>query len=117
MNVLVADDALYIREKTRQFFKAFKEIQLFEAENGKEAIECIKNQKIDLLIVDSVMPEMSGIQVIVEAKKISPNILAFGLTTQDKGATRNRFLEVGAQSILKKPFTEEGLHYLLKEYI
>ena len=117
MNILVADDALYIREKMRNFFKDLEQITLYEASNGQEALNYIKKNNIDLIIIDSVMPIKSGIQVIKESKKIAPKILAFGLTTQECGSTRNKFLDAGAKDILKKPFTSESLHTLLREYI
>ena len=117
MKILLADDTIYIRKKARQFFKDYAKITLYEASNGQEAIDCIQNQKIDLMIVDSVMPIKSGIQVVKEVKKIIPSMLIYGLTTQEKGITRKKFLEAGVKEILKKPFTNEDLYLLLKEHL
>jgi DNA-binding response OmpR family regulator len=117
MNVLVVDDSLYIREQMRSFFKNFSEIKLFEASCGEEAFDFLGGEKIDLMIVDSVMPAQSGISVIQKSQSLSPETIIFGLTTQERGATRNRLLEVGAKKVLKKPFSHNDLLKLLEGYI
>lgn len=117
MNILIADDALFIREKFRTFFKDLTDVTLFEASNGEEAIKHIKENIIDIAMVDAVMPLKSGLEVINEAKKINEDLIFYGLTTQERGATRNKFLEAGAVDILKKPFTNDELHSFLKGHL
>jgi CheY-like chemotaxis protein len=71
--ILVADDEMSIRllysEELRE-----EGYEVFTASNGKEALEVVNREPLDLIILDIKMPEMSGIEVLRQIKEKYPNL-------------------------------------------
>lgn len=71
--ILVADDEMSIRllysEELRE-----EGYEVFTAANGKEALEIVAKEPLDLIILDIKMPEMSGIEVLRQIKEKHPNL-------------------------------------------
>jgi len=71
--ILVADDEMSIRllysEELRE-----EGYEVFTASNGKEALEVVAKEPLDLIILDIKMPEMSGIEVLRQIKEKYPNL-------------------------------------------
>jgi two-component system response regulator (stage 0 sporulation protein F) len=71
--ILVADDEMSIRllysEELRE-----EGYEVFIASNGKEALEVVEKEPLDLIILDIKMPEMSGIEVLRQIKEKYPNL-------------------------------------------
>jgi two-component system, response regulator, stage 0 sporulation protein F len=71
--ILVADDEMSIRllysEELRE-----EGYEVFTASNGKEALEVVDKESLDLIILDIKMPEMSGIEVLRQIKEKYPNL-------------------------------------------
>ena len=83
--------------------------QVFTSENVAGAEKISSNNSIDLLIADLVMPEKNGIDMIMEFKKIHPNIKILAISGGGGITGRFDYLPiaklVGAEDTLKKPFT------------
>ena len=66
MNLLIVDDSKIVRRvltnTMKRYFKApeWPELNLFEAEDGLEAMEVMKKEKIDIMLLDWNMPNMTG---------------------------------------------------------
>ncbi|MGG1553716.1 response regulator transcription factor [Paenibacillus ferrarius] len=102
MNVLVADDeALMLQILNAYLGKEGFTVLL--AQDGEEAIDLFYEHKVDLAILDWMMPGRSGIDVCVEMKK---NSRAKVLLLTAKGASDDEFLALqsGADDYLRKPF-------------
>ena len=69
MKILVCDDEELIRDVVKEYL-TLEQYQVLEASNGNEAIEIVKKNDIDLVIMDIMMPKMDGYQAIKEIKKI-----------------------------------------------
>ncbi|MBD2036438.1 response regulator [Leptolyngbya sp. FACHB-321] len=74
--VLVADDDAAFRQQVIEIIKLEKDVRCLEAVNGREALECIHQQMPDLLILDLLMPETDGFEVL---KQLRMNKNAFDL--------------------------------------
>ena len=68
--ILVAEDDKAIRDSIGIYLKNAN-YQVFYAEDGLQAIEKFKNEEIDLIIMDLMMPNMSGEEAIVKLREIS----------------------------------------------
>ena len=68
IRILIADDHSLIRKGLRQVLETNANFEIFEAENGKEALEVIQNEKPEIAILDIEMPEMSGYDAAVKVK-------------------------------------------------
>ena len=95
-------------------------IQLDTALDGLEALEKVKNNHYDLILMDIYMPGMDGFEAAQEIRNLSdPHyshvpILALSASVSDK--TRNRILERGMNDYISKPINPEALHQKLKQY-
>ncbi len=108
IHILIAEDDKAFRALLFETLKTpEREIRL--AANGKEALEALKTSNFDLLITDIRMPEMGGIELLKEAKKIRSNLLVIIITGYASLETAIQALREGAYDYIRKPFNIEEL--------
>jgi two-component system nitrogen regulation response regulator NtrX len=73
-------------------------------ENGKDAIEKVKQNNYDLIILDSWMPEMTGYDTLLEIKKLNIKTPIFIFSGDNKEDTKNQYLKEGVTEFINKPF-------------
>ncbi|MFA6053961.1 MAG: response regulator [Thermodesulfovibrionales bacterium] len=80
--------------------------EVISAANGKDALLKIKTRKIDLVLLDIIMPEMNGFEVCREIKESKEfmNIPVIMITALTAKGDRIKGIEVGAEEFLSKPF-------------
>lgn len=118
--IIVVDDAPFIREIVKQILNDQKDYQVIgEAEDGLRAVELAQELKPDIIFMDIVMPEMSGIKATEEILKFDSSIKIIAFTTMDASSIQKKAMKAGCRGFLKKPFTKiEFLNYLKKvEYL
>lgn len=118
--ILVVDDDTDIREILRIQLET-KGYSVSEAANGKKAVETVaSNPNIDLIILDVMMPELSGIDTCAEIRKVSSAPILF-LTAKSKESDKAAAYENGGDDYLVKPFSQAELimkiQSLLRRYI
>lgn len=101
-NVLICDDEVDI-VNALEIYLSSEEIKIYKAFNGKEAIETLKNNDIQLVLLDIMMPVMDGIQTINEIRKFS-NIPVIFLSAKGEDTDKILGLNVGADDYITKPF-------------
>lgn len=92
--------------------KAIGEVAKFEVDtclNGIEAIKILEKEKFDLVIVDYYMPEISGLELVGEIRKINDNIPILVLTVDDSVIIAQRFFDKGATDFATKPIRAADL--------
>ena len=99
--VLVVDDERSMRELLSIVLKR-DGYDVLVAENGKSAVELLKRQRVDILITDIRMPEMSGVDVLREAKLIDPGIVSIVMTAFASTDTAVEALRLGAADYVHK---------------
>jgi DNA-binding NarL/FixJ family response regulator len=67
--ILVVDDQPYVRQTLRSLLAEQSHWKVFEAENGKVALDRIRALKPDVVVMDIVMPEMNGIEAAYEIRQ------------------------------------------------
>lgn len=72
--VLIVDDEKWVREVFRDFCRLTDAFDIELANTGAEAIEKVKVSKYDLITMDLIMPEMSGIEALTIIKEMSPGV-------------------------------------------
>ena len=82
--------------------------------NGKEALEKMKNKVYDIIITDLRMPEMGGIELLKNIKKMDPNISVIIITAFGEMDTYLEAIDSGAYDYIHKPINYEGLLKLLE---
>jgi Response regulator containing CheY-like receiver domain and AraC-type DNA-binding domain len=116
-NILIAEDELIERMVLKKTLKKrLKEVgEVFEAENGKKAVEIFHNEKIHIAILDIEMPVMKGIDVAELMRKEDEDICIIFLTAYDKFEYAKRAVSVRALEYLLKPYAERELILVLEE--
>lgn len=106
--VLVVDDEPDVCDLFETFLEDF-EFPLLIAKNGLEAINIIKNNKIELIFSDVKMPKMTGIQFIEEVRKFDKNIPVVFVSGAAEKEDVIKFIEFGAYAFIQKPFDQDKL--------
>ena len=100
--ILVADDEKEIRELLRLYLEN-SGYKVVEAEDGKKAIDILRNEKIDLCLLDIMMPKVDGYHVLQELRKNS-NIPVIILSAKAADSEKILGLNLGADDYMTKPF-------------
>jgi two-component system chemotaxis response regulator CheY len=112
-NILVVDDSKTIRSIIVRILKLTKlELgQILEANNGEEALDCLKNNWIDLILSDLNMPVMNGIEMIAALAKNSllKDIPVVIISTDGSARRMEELKEKGIREYITKPFTPEAM--------
>ena len=101
-SILVCDDEKDIVSALKIYLMA-DGYQVFEAYNGKEALEVLKEHDIHLVLMDIMMPEMDGIAAMVKIRETS-NVPVILLTAKSEDTDKVLGLTVGADDYITKPF-------------
>ncbi len=101
-NILVCDDEKDIVSALKIYLSADGH-NVFEAYNGNQAVESIRQNNIDLVLLDVMMPVMNGITAISEIRKFS-NLPIILLTAKSEDTDKVLGLNVGADDYITKPF-------------
>ncbi|MEO1770773.1 response regulator transcription factor [Candidatus Enterococcus ferrettii] len=100
--ILHVDDEKEIVKLLKMYLKS-EELELLEAYDGQEALEIFSKNKIDLMIVDVMMPKIDGFELIRTIRKES-NIPILVISARVEASDRIFGLELGADDYLVKPF-------------
>lgn len=100
--VLIADDEKDIRSALRIYLKP-EGYTLLEAENGKQVLETVQKEKVDLVLLDIMMPVMDGIEAISRLREFS-NVPVILLTAKSEDTDKVMGLNIGADDYITKPF-------------
>lgn len=112
--ILVVDDEEDVRERLTNFiFRRFI-CDVDKASNGSEALEKLRKDKFDLVILDIKMPGLSGIDVIKEAVKFTPETKILAISGYDSHEVADGALGAGAIDFIHKPQTIEGIELKIK---
>ena len=99
--VLVVDDERSMRELLSIVLRR-DGYRVLVAENGKAAVDMLRHERIDVLITDIRMPEMTGVDVLREAKLIDPSIITIVMTAFASTDTAVDALRLGAADYVHK---------------
>lgn len=111
MKVLVVDDSGMMRKiLIRELLQMnFRESNIVQAADGEEAVNTIKQDTFDLILMDWNMPKMLGIDAVQEIRAMDVKTPILMVTTEAERANVVRAIQVGANNYLVKPFTNEDL--------
>lgn len=103
MRVLIADDHPVVRQGVKQILTEELELQQFgEARNAKEVLENVSRKKWDILILDINLPDMNGLEILRQLKKVHPDLPVLVLTVFDEDQIAIRVLKAGASGFVTK---------------
>ena len=106
-NILVVDDEAFMRMMIKDILSRAGYNVIAEAADGINAIEKFKTNIPDLVIMDITMPEMDGIAVLKEIRKIDPNAKVIMCSAMGQQAMVTVCIQAGAKDFIVKPFQTE----------
>lgn len=115
IKVLVAEDSPINMKIARKFLERW-EVNVFEAANGRQAVESFRNNSFDILLLDLDMPVMDGFEALNEIRKFDQEIPIIAFTAAVLPEMKKELSEKGFTDFLQKPFRPEELHRLIACY-
>jgi CheY-like chemotaxis protein len=117
--VLIVDDELSVRSTLRHKLEGMGH-QVLDASDGREALRIAEGQRPDIAIVDILMPEMDGIEIIKEFKSKDYRFPIIAMHSQ--GTARSTWYGniakmLGADDVLEKPFTASEVETIVSRLI
>lgn len=106
--VLVVDDEVKILEVIKSFLES-KDYIVFTAENGKQAFSIFEKENISFVILDLMLPDLSGEEICSKLRRIS-RVPILMLTAKVGEEDLLKGLDIGADDYLTKPFRLKELH-------
>ena len=117
--ILVVDDVPLNLKVVEVLLKPFGANVEF-ANNGKDALEMMKQKKYDLILLDHMMPGMDGVETLKQAREISDyykNVAIIALTGNASVTARDEYLCMGFTDYLEKPILPDKIKEILRTYI
>ena len=106
-NILVVDDEMRIRDIVRKYAE-FEGHTVSEAADGMDAVQLVKGNQYDIIIMDIMMPELDGFSACREIRKTS-NVPIIMLSARAEEYDRINGFEVGVDDYVTKPFSPKEL--------
>ena len=111
--ILVIDDEEFIRINLKDIFTS--ENYLVDiAELGQKGLDAIKENQYDIAFLDINLPDMNGIEVLKEIKKIEPDLLVIIITGFASVESAVNAIKLGAYDYIKKPFKADAIKLITK---
>jgi two-component system chemotaxis response regulator CheY len=119
--IVIADDSRTARFLIRQYLEmaGFYQADFIEVESGREALDHLKENPVDLVITDYKMPEMDGLDLLrrVKASPKLHDLPVLVITSFANQAKIDELLENGAFAVLQKPLSLAKLHETVKSFL
>ncbi len=106
LRILVIDDDDQIRELIREVLERGGHI-VFEADNGNAGIRMVRDETVDVVVTDIIMPDKDGLETITELRKFHPDIGIVAISGGGRRVNRDYLPTAqafGADRVLYKPF-------------
>ena len=115
ISVIVADDHGLFRSGIKEILHSYGNVLLIgEAENGSQLIDLYKKNKADVILVDISMPEMSGIEALIEIRKFDLDVKALFLSMYDAEEYIYAVLTSGGLGLINKNIDRDELYNAIK---
>ena len=117
-NVMVVEDNEKNRKLMRVVLKA-KGYNIIEAATGEEALNLLKNQKPDIILMDIQLPGIDGLTLIkqIKASVVTKDIPIIAVTAYAMKGDEQKILDTGCNAYVSKPINTQELPLIVEKYI
>ena len=116
-NILVVDDNMLNLKVAERLLKAYK-CNITLVSSGSECLDKVSNNKYDLILLDDMMPRMSGTETLQKLKEIETfNTPVVALTANAITGMKEEYINKGFNDYLSKPIIKEDLNRVMKKYL
>ena len=110
--VLLCDDSMLVRKKLRALVEDCG-FAVTEAQNGRQAIEQYAKESPDIVLMDIVMPEVTGLEALAAIRQADPEAKVVMISSTGTSSKLIEALKQGAADFVQKPFEAEQIKELL----
>ncbi|TGD80704.1 response regulator [Hymenobacter wooponensis] len=105
--ILIVDDSFYMRTMLKNMLTDAGYEVVGEAANGQQALELATQTKPDLITLDVILPDNTGLDVLKGIRQEQPDVKVVMCSAVGQEVIVNEALESGATAYIVKPFSEE----------
>ena len=107
--ILIVDDDPNVRDFLKLFlkFKGYRDVRT--ADKGQDALEAVKKEDLRLVLLDIMLPDLNGVEVLRQVKETNPDVSVIMITGYPDEEKARELLKQGAYDYIVKPF---DLNYL-----
>lgn len=120
-NFMTVDDSVIIRTMLKKTLSAagIPVGRIHEAGNGREALEILRDNWVDLVFIDINMPVMNGVEMIdaMREEEILDNLPTVVVSTEGSQTKIEKLKNKGVTAFIRKPFTPELIRNIVKDIL
>ena len=111
--ILIVDDEPFICENLKRILEEENYSTVVDRD-GRNALNIIKQETVDLVFLDLNLPDMSGLDILVKMKQWDPDLLVIIITGYASVESAVKALKLGAYDYIKKPFKADVIKLIVK---
>lgn len=117
INVFIVEDDPMVLEVNKNFLEKLSSFQLIgNAMSGNEALKLLKKEPIDLVLLDIYLPDISGVELLYEIRKLDIPADVIAITAARDAETVHQLFRLGTVDYLVKPFRFERFKAAMENY-
>lgn len=115
--LLIVDDSSTVRRSIERHILSNRVTEIYQAANGREAMELFERYRPEFVTMDLTMPEMDGLTCISKMMALKPDTRLMVISALGDATTAIEAVERGANEYVVKPFSAEDLNLALANLI
>ena len=116
-SLLIVDDSSTVRRSIERHIFSNRVTEIYQAANGREAMELFKRHRPEFVTMDLTMPEMDGLTCISRMMALKPDTRLMVISALGDAETAIEAVERGANEYVIKPFSPEDLNLALANLV
>jgi len=113
--VMIVDDSLFMRKILRGILDEKGYAVIAEAGSGLEAMKNLHTNHPDIIFLDIILPDSSGLDLLAEMTTVCPNTKVVVCSSIGQSLVMQKTLDLGARAFIQKPFTPESIAEVLQK--
>lgn len=114
LTILIIEDQDFFLE----IFKiSFSEYNVISANTGKKGLDLFQEMKIDIVVLDICLPDISGFEVLSSIIHIAPKAFVLVISALNNDSYIKKCKELGAVGFLSKPYKKEYIEHYIEQYM
>jgi two-component system chemotaxis response regulator CheY len=115
--LLIVDDSSTVRRSIERHIFSDRVTEIYQAANGREAMELFERYRPEFVTMDLTMPEMDGLTCISKMMALKPDTRLMVISALGDAETAIEAVERGANEYVVKPFSAEDLNLALANLV
>lgn len=114
LHIMLIDNDTHVRDSLKLFFES-SQVQFLIFKSALEGLNSLKYQKTDVVISDYFLPDMDGVEFLIQVKKFHPNVTRILMATLSNDDLEQEIARYGIDSFIEKPLTIATLDTIINE--